>query len=91
MNYTKALICKKIATKLSISTTDSSKILDSFLSIIKKNVGSNIVKITRFGSFEMKETPKRIGRNPKTKESYIIDARNKVTFKISNKLKNFLN
>tara|TARA_B110000305_G_C18757912_1_gene323988 strand:+ start:98 stop:373 length:276 start_codon:yes stop_codon:yes gene_type:complete len=91
MNYTKALIYKKIATKLSISTTDSSKILDSFLSIIKKNVGSNIVKITRFGSFEMKETPKRIGRNPKTKESYIIDARNKVTFKISNKLKNFLN
>ena len=91
MNYTKALIYKKTATKLSISTTDSSKILDSFLSIIKKNVGSKIVKISGFGSFEMKETPKRIGRNPKTKESYIINARNKVTFNISNKLKNFLN
>ena len=91
MTYTKASISKKIATKLSISNTDSSKILDSFLLLVKQNANSRIIKISGFGTFQVKETPKRIGRNPKTKESYIINARNKLTFKSSNKLKNSLN
>ncbi|MBC8476354.1 MAG: HU family DNA-binding protein, partial [Gammaproteobacteria bacterium] len=36
-------------------------------------------------------SPKRIGRNPKTKEEYEIRARKKLSFKASNKIKSLLN
>ena len=39
----------------------------------------------------MQDTVKRIGRNPKTKESYIIMPRKKLNFRGSNILKKFLN
>ena len=44
-----------------------------------------------FGTFYSHKTPKRIGRNPKTKDSYIIQPRIKINFKPSNKVRGTLN
>jgi len=83
-------IVNNISSKTLISSKDSSKILDTFLSILKKHKNKNI-KLAKFGSFSLINSPKRIGRNPKTKEEYEIRARKKLSFKASNKIKSLLN
>ena len=46
---------------------------------------------SKFGKFTVTEKKKRIGRNPKTKESKIISGRKVVLFKPSKHFKDFLN
>ena len=73
-----------------MNRSDSKAILESFLEIIKSNT-SKIVKISNFGSFYTHQSPKRMGRNPKTKKDYLIPKRKKLVFKASTNLKNILN
>ena len=63
----------------------------SLLLLIKNKSKLRIVKLSSFGSFSFKKTPKRLGRNPKTKDSYIIPEINKLNFKPSNKIKEKIN
>ena len=91
MNVTKKDLVKSITKKSLIPSLESSKILEVFMLLIKTNSKSKAVKINGFGSFSFKKTPKRLGRNPKTKDSYIIQERIKLNFKSSNKLKGKLN
>jgi integration host factor subunit alpha len=79
-------IVNNISSKTLISSKDSSKILDTFLSILKKHKNKNI-KLDKFWSFLLINTQKRIGRNPKTKEEYKIRARKKLSYKASKKIK----
>ena len=46
------------------------------------------VKLSSFGSFMVRQKNERIGRNPKTKEEAVIDARRVVVFRASKELKN---
>ena len=91
MNLSKADIVKNISKKSSVSAGDARIIMESFLSLIKNKSKLRSVKLTSFGSFSFKKTPKRLGRNPKTKDSYIIAKMNKLNFKPSNKVKEKLN
>ena len=91
MNVSKADIVKNISKKSLVSSGDARNVLESFLSLIKNKSKLAPVKLSSFGSFSFKKTPKRIGRNPKTKDSYIIQERIKLNFKSSNKLKGKLN
>jgi integration host factor subunit alpha len=91
MSLGKKDISKNISIKARISAQTSYDILNSFLFLVKNNSLNKTVKISQFGSFSMKSTPSRVGRNPKTKESYVINARTKLTLKIANKVKNTLN
>ena len=91
MNFSKTNIIKNISKKSLVSAGDAKKILESFLSLIKNNSKLRSVKLSSFGSFSFKKTPKRLGRNPKTKDSYIIPEMIKLNFKPSNKIKENLN
>lgn len=91
MAINKQDISKSLSRKLSITLNESTIILESLLSILKNNSKTKIVKLSGFGSFNYKKTPERIGRNPKTEESYIIPVLNKLKFKPSNKIKEALN
>ena len=91
MSLGKKDISKNISTKAHFSLNDSEIFLNSFLKILKDKGLTNIIKISNFGTFEKKITPQRIGRNPKTKEEFIINKRSKLTFKSSNNVKSFLN
>lgn len=88
---TKYSISKQMAVALQIPLKDCKKITEKFLNLIKKNSKTKMVKISGFGSFYYANTAKRIGRNPKTMESYIINPVRKITFKASNKSKEILN
>ena len=91
MNFSKTSIVKNISKKSSVSAGDATIILELFLLLIKNKSKLRLVKLSGFGSFSFKKTPKRLGRNPKTKDSYIIPELNKLNFKPSNKTKEKLN
>jgi nucleoid DNA-binding protein len=91
MNLSKKNIIKNISSGADLSTSEAASILESILSLIKTNSKSKAVKINGFGSFSFKKTPKRLGRNPKTKDSYIIPELIKLNFKPSNKIKGKIN
>lgn len=91
MSITKKDIAKEITKNAEINFADSQKILDAVINFIKYNSKKQSVKIQNFGTFFYKLTLQRIGRNPKTKESYIISPRKKLIFKPSNSIKKILN
>lgn len=91
MNFTKTNIIKNITKKSLVSAGDAASILESFLLLTKNKSKSRVVKLSGFGSFSFKKTPERLGRNPKTQDSYIIPELNKLNFKPSNKIKEIIN
>jgi integration host factor subunit alpha len=91
MNVSKDDIVKNISKESLVSAGDARNILESFLALIKNKSKLTSVKLSSFGSFSFKKTPKRFGRNPNTKDSYIIPAMNKLNFRPSNKIKENLN
>tara|TARA_B100001057_G_scaffold494573_1_gene591434 strand:- start:856 stop:1131 length:276 start_codon:yes stop_codon:yes gene_type:complete len=91
MNLTKKLLSKYISDDLLLSKQDAEKFTNTFIDIVKQNFYKRIVKIGNFGTFKYQNSPRRIGRNPKTKESYIISKRIRLNFKASNFVKKNLN
>ena len=91
MSLAKRDISINISNKAQIPRSLSDTFLDSFISIIKSKSVTNTVKISNFGSFFYKKTPRRLGRNPKTKESYPIPEKLKLNYLSSNKVRNVLN
>tara|TARA_Y100001935_G_scaffold191482_1_gene159687 strand:- start:252 stop:524 length:273 start_codon:yes stop_codon:yes gene_type:complete len=83
-------IVNNINSKAQLSLNDSALILEKFIDLLKNRNQHNI-KISGFGRFFLHTSPKRIGRNPKTKKEYQIPPRTKLTFKASEKLKKNLN
>ena len=90
MGFGKKDIVKNISSKALISSKSSTLVLETFLSFIKHNKKHKI-KISKFGTFYLHKTPARIGRNPKTKEEFIISKRSKLFFKPSNKIRSIIN
>jgi integration host factor subunit alpha len=91
MSLGKKDISINISTKAHISFDTSEKILNSFLELLKENTLNKTLKISKFGTFVRKFTPRRIGRNPKTKQEFVIKQRLKLAFKSSNTIKTLLN
>jgi len=91
MNLSKKNIIKNIRHETNLSFNEASSIMEFFLFLIKSKSKSKSVKISSFGSFSFKKTPKRVGRNPKTQDSYIIPELSKLNFKPSSKIKEKIN
>ena len=91
MTISKKTITKNISSTIKIPELESGLILNSFINIIKIKSANSNIKIPSFGTFVVKKTPQRVGRNPKTKEEFIISARSRLTFTASGKLKKMIN
>ena len=92
INLTKKDIVNSIYMKLGLSKKILDVILDDLLNIIVENLkDKKKVKISNFGTFEIRYKNERVGRNPKKKEKKIISARNVVLFKPSKEFKKFVN
>jgi len=83
-------IVNNISSETFLSYSKSEAILNSFLNVIKNNRVKKI-KISKFGSFYLHSSPQRIGRNPKTKQEFVIKKRKKFVFKPSSYIKKLLN
>ena len=91
-NLTKKEIINSIYMQIGYSKKICEALIDDFFDILLENLIKNQkVKIAKFGTFELRKKAKRIGRNPKTKETKIITERNVVLFKPSKELKNYIN
>ena len=90
MTVTKKNLVTNISKKLGLSQKDSLFFVNSFFKSIVDNHKLGI-NISNFGSFIYKKTPKRIGRNPKTREEFEIKARKKLTFKPAEEIKKSIN
>jgi integration host factor subunit alpha len=66
--------------------------VETILEILKERLESgNKVKLSGFGNFVIRNKDVRKGRNPKTGEEMEISARRVLTFKPSQKLKDYIN
>ena len=83
-NFTRKELFNKIYQKVGFSKNISSQMIDDFFKIINSElIQSNKIKITSFGTFEVKNKKERLGRNPKTKIEAKISSRKIVKFKPS--------
>tara|TARA_B100001540_G_C15482105_1_gene495099 strand:+ start:16 stop:312 length:297 start_codon:yes stop_codon:yes gene_type:complete len=91
-NISKKDVLKKINLGLGIPISFSEKILDLiFLIILQGLKKKNKVKIHGFGTFKIINKKERPGRNPKTKQEYLINARKVITFIPSKEIKKRIN
>ena len=83
--WTRNDLMEAIHTKVGVSMTDASKIIeDIFEEILISLEDGKDVKLSSFGTFSVKQKQSRIGRNPKTGVEAMISARKVVTFNPSN-------
>ena len=90
MSVTQKDLAKNISKKLGLSQKDSLFFVKHFFKALTDNKSSKI-NINKFGTFLYKKTPKRIGRNPKTLQEFIIKARKRFSFKPSDDIKKSIN
>lgn len=89
---TKADLIEKLYMKAEYSQKECADIMDSVFELLKSTlVNGEIIKVSGFGRFEVKEKATRRGRNPQTGESIEITARKILTFKPSQVLKAAMN
>ena len=88
-NITRADLADAVFLDLGLSYSESEKLVDEvFEEIIQAFERGDNVKLTAFGSFNLKRKSARMGRNPKTGDEYEITERNSVSFIPSQALKN---
>ena len=91
-NLTRKDITKKLHARLGLSKNLLGNILDDFIeSLITELIDKKKVKISSFGTFEVKNKRERIGRNPKNKIEFKISSRKIIKFKASDIIKKKLN
>ena len=92
VNLTKKDIINSIYMQIGFSKRISENLLEDVLNTIIDNLKINKkIKITKFGTFSIRNKKSRIGRNPITKENKVISDRNVVLFKPSKEFKDLVN
>ena len=92
INLTKKDLVNLVYMQLGFSKQISENLIEDFLSTIIMNIkNEKKLKLSKFGTFSIRQKKSRIGRNPKTKEIKIISERNVILFKPSRELKEYIN
>tara|TARA_B100000945_G_C20077047_1_gene455070 strand:+ start:117 stop:407 length:291 start_codon:yes stop_codon:yes gene_type:complete len=92
INLTKKDLVNTIYMQVGFSKQISENLIDDFLSTIVSNItNEKKLKLSKFGTFTIRNKKSRIGRNPKTKERKIISSRKVILFKPSKEFKDFIN
>ena len=92
INLTKKELVNLIYMQLGFSKQISENLIEDFLATIVTNIkNEKKLKLSKFGTFSIRQKKSRIGRNPKTKETKVISGRDVVLFKPSKEFKEFVN
>ena len=92
VNLTKKDLVNLVYMQLGFSKQISENLIEDFFSTILKNLTEEKkLKISKFGTFSIRQKKSRIGRNPKTKETKMISSRQVVLFKPSKEFKELIN
>jgi len=85
---TKAMLVESLSAIDNLSKEDAKIIVECFFrTLCDRLINGEVVKISGFGNFVLRDKKSRPGRNPKTGEEAEISARRVVTFRAGQKLK----
>lgn len=89
---TRADLCESIYREVGLSRNESADLVEAVLGEITDALArEEVVKISSFGSFLVRQKGERIGRNPKTGEEVPILPRKVLVFRASHVLKDRVN
>ena len=89
---TRADLSEAVYQEVGLSRNESADLVETILNEIAIALErGEIVKISSFGSFSVRQKGQRIGRNPKTGEEVPILPRRVLVFRASHVLKNHIN
>ena len=92
INLTKKDLVNLVYMQLGFSKQISENLIEDFLSTIASNIKKEKkLKLSKFGTFSIRQKKSRIGRNPKTKKEALISERKVVLFKASKEFKEYIN
>ena len=92
INLTKKDLVNLTYMQIGFSKQVSENLIEEFFSLIIQNLKKEKkLKLSKFGTFSIRQKMSRIGRNPKTKEEKKISERKVVLFKPSKEFKEFIN
>ena len=92
VNLTKKDLVNSIYMQLGFSKQISENLINDFFQTISENLlKEKTLKLSKFGTFSIRQKKPRLGRNPKTKIEKMITERNVVLFKPSKEFKDFVN
>lgn len=89
---TRADLSQAVYEQVGLSRNESADLVETVLDELCKALErGEMVKISSFGTFQVRGKNKRVGRNPKTGEEVAILPRRVLTFRASNVLKDRIN
>ena len=88
MTVTKMELANILFDELGLNKREAKEFVERFFEEIRTALESgDSVKFSGFGSFSVRDKPRRPGRNPRTGEEVPVSARRVVTYKASQKIK----
>mgnify|MGYP001496937602 FL=1 len=90
-NYTKNDIVNNLSFKTGFSLILSKTLVNNFFEALSYLMNNNKLSLKNIGTFKLIKKKERIGRNPKTKEEYLIKSRISISFLPSKKLLDVIN
>ena len=90
-NYTKNDIVSNLSFKTGFSLILSKTLVNNFFEALTYLMNNNKLSLKNIGTFKLIKKKERIGRNPKTKEEYLIKSRISISFLPSKKLLDVIN
>ncbi|ANK81224.1 MAG: integration host factor subunit alpha [Rhizobiales bacterium NRL2] len=89
---TRAQLAEAVYQQVGLSRNESAELVESILQEVSDSLSDgDTVKISSFGSFQVRQKGGRVGRNPKTGEEVPIDPRRVLVFRASHVLKDAIN
>lgn len=90
--HTRADLTEAVYQAVGLSRQESGQLVETVLETIGTRLEQGeTVKLSSFGTFQVRDKSERIGRNPKTGEEVAITPRRVLTFRASHVLKNRIN
>lgn len=88
MALTKVDLAEHLFNVVGLNKREAKELVETYFETIRKSLeSSEILKLSGFGNFNLRDKTARPGRNPKTGEDIPITARRVVTFRAGQKLK----
>lgn len=89
---TRAQLTEAVYQEVGLSRNESAELVESVIAEISRALErGEMVKISSFGSFAVRQKGQRVGRNPKTGEEVPINPRRVLVFRASHALKHQIN
>src|SRR6202008_2490111 len=89
---TRADLAESVVEKVGLPRNESQELVELVIKVLSESLaGGEAVKLSSFGSFNVRRKGERVGRNPKTGEEVPILPRRVLVFRASHVLKNRIN